>query len=46
VGDKPLGLEQLQKAAEQIENSIPIFDPFMGATADKDYIYFPVQPPR
>lgn len=46
VGEKPLGLEQLQAAAEKIENSVPQFDPFSCVTADKDYIYFPGRPPK
>lgn len=41
---KPLGLEQLQKAAEQAEYSDIYLDPFFTVTADKDYIYFPGMP--
>ena len=44
--DKPLGLDQLQKAAEQFENTNPIFDPFISVTADTDFMYFPGKPPR
>ena len=36
----------MQKAAEQIENSVPIFDPFIGVTADHEFIYFPGKPPQ
>ena len=43
---KPLGLEQLQKAAEQAENSDISLDPFFTVTADKDFIYFPGMPPK
>lgn len=46
VTDKPLGLEQLQKMAEQIENSVPNFDPFIAVKADAEYIYFPGKPPQ
>ena len=41
-----MGLEQLQKAAEQIENSVPVFDPYMSVTADADFIYFPGMNPK
>ena len=32
--NKPLGLEQLVKLSEKIENSVPNFDPFISVTAD------------
>ena len=45
-GDKPLTIEQLQRAAEQIENKVPVFDPYLAVTADADFIYFPGQAPK
>lgn len=44
--DQPRDLEQLQKAAEQLENIDADLDPFASVTADKDYIYFPGMPPK
>ena len=46
VSDKPLGLEQLMKMSEQIENSVPNFDPFIAVKADAEFIYFPGMPPQ
>lgn len=34
------------KAAEEIENTNPLADPFRNVTADKDFIYFPGKHPK
>jgi len=34
------------KAAEEIENSNPLFDVFRNVTADKEFIYFPGKQPK
>lgn len=44
--DLPRDLESLQKAAEQLENQDSDLDPYALVTADKEYIYFPGQPPK
>ena len=38
---RPLGLEQLKQAAEQLENADDTLDPFATVTADENFIYFP-----
>jgi len=41
-----MGLEDLQRAAEQMDNNAPTYDPYLSVTADADFIYFPGMAPR